>query len=227
MKYIVIGLGYFGAKLASILTNMGHEVIGIDNHSARLDELKDSIDTVMKMDSTNINAIKTLPLEETDAVIVAIGEDIGASILTLSILKNLKVKRIIGRAINQLHKNILNQIGIEEVVLPLVESAHHVSSMLQIKNTLRLTEISDEYAIAEIIVPEKYVGHSLEAVDIQNRFDLKLVAVKTPPAEGVFTSIFRREYKVDLSYNVTFLLRENDILILAGKITEIKKFIDS
>lgn len=227
MKYIVIGLGYFGSNLASNLTTMGHEVIGIDNHSARLDELKDSITSVMKMDSTNINAIKSLPLNDTDAVIVAIGEDVGASILTLSILKNLKVKRIIGRAINQLHQNILNQIGIEEVVLPLEESAKHVSSMLQIKDTIRLTEINDEYAMAEILVPKKYVGHSLETVDIQNRFDLKLVAVKTPPAEGLLSSIFRRDYRVDLSYNTSFLLRENDILVLAGKITEIKKFIES
>ena len=227
MKYIVIGLGYFGSKLASNLTSMGHEVIGIDNHSQRLDELKDSITTVMKMDSTNINAIKSLPLNDTDAVIVAIGEDVGASILTLSILKNLKVKRIIGRAINLLHQNILNQIGIEEVVLPLEESAKHVSSMLQLKNTLRLIEINDNYAIAEILVPTIYVGHSLETVNIQERFDLKLIAVKTPPGESVLTSIFKREYKVDLSYNVTFLLRENDILILVGKITEIKKFIES
>lgn len=227
MKYIVIGLGYFGSKLASNLTNMGHEVIGIDNHSERLDELKDSITTAMKMDSTNINAVKSLPLHDTDAVIVAIGEDVGASILTLSILKNLKVKRIIGRAINQLHQNILNQIGIEEVVLPLEESAKHVSSMLQLKNTLRLTEISDDYAIVEIFVPNKYISHSLESINIQNRFDIKLIAVKIPPEEGVLTSIFRRDYKVDLSYNVTYLLRENDILVLAGKIIDIKKFIES
>jgi trk system potassium uptake protein TrkA len=227
MKYIIIGLGYFGSKLASNLTVMGHEVIGVDIHSARLDELKDSITTVMKMDSTNINAIKSLPLDDTDAVIVTIGEDVGASILTLSILKNLKVRRIIGRAINELHQTILNQIGIEEIVLPLEEAANHITSMLQLKNTLRLVEISDDYAIAEIVVPEKYIGHSLETVNIEKRFDIKLVGVKTPPPAGVLTTIFRREYKVDLSYNVTFLLRENDILILAGKIVDIKKFIDS
>jgi trk system potassium uptake protein TrkA len=227
MKYIVIGLGYFGTKLATILTSMGHEVIGIDNHSERLDELKDSITTVMKMDSTNIKAVKSLPLRDTDAVIVAIGEDVGASILTLSILKNLNVKRIIGRAINQLHQDILNQIGVEEIILPLEEAANHVSSMLQLKNTLRIIEISDDYAITEVFIPEKYVGHSLETVDIEQRFDLKLVAVKTPPEDGILTSIFRRNYKVDLSYNNTFHLRDNDILVLAGKIVDLKRFIES
>lgn len=227
MKYIVIGLGYFGSKLASNLTNMGHEVIGIDNHADRLEELKDSITTVMKMDTTNINAVKSLPLHDTDAVIVAIGEDVGSSILTLSILKNLKVKRIIGRAISMIHQNILNQIGIEEVVLPLEESAKHVSSMLQIKNTLRLTEINDDYAIAEVHVPVKYAGHSLEAINVQGRFDLKVVAVKIPPKEGIMISIFRRNYIVDLTYDVNLPLSEKDILVLAGKITDIKRFIES
>ncbi len=227
MKYIVIGLGYFGTKLATVLTSMGHEVIGIDNHLERLDEFKDSISTVMKMDSTNIKAVKSLPLRDTDAVIVAIGEDVGASILTLSILKNLKVKRVIGRAINQLHQNILNQIGVEEIILPLEEAANHVSTMLQLKNTLRIVEISNEYAIVEIFIPEKYIDHSLDTINIEGRFNLKVVAVKTPPAEGVMTSIFRRDYKVDLSYNITFHLREKDILVLAGKIVDIKRFIES
>ena len=181
----------------------------------------------MKMDSTNINAVKSLPLHDVDAVIVAIGKDVGSSILTLSILKNLKVKRIIGRAVSQTHKDILNQIGIEEIVLPLEDSALHVSSMLQLKNTMRIIEISDDYAIVEVLVPSKYVEHSLQTIDIENRFDIKLVAVKIPPKEGVITSIFKREYKVDLSYNVTFLLRKDYILVLAGKVVDIKKFIES
>lgn len=227
MKYIVIGLGYFGSKLASNLTGVGHEVIGVDNHQERIDEFKDSITTVIKMDSTNVNAIKSLPLHDTDAVIVAIGEDVGASVLTLSILKSLNVKRIIGRAIHQTHQDILTMIGIEEVVLPLDKSAVHVSSMLQIKNTLRLTEINDEYAVAEINVPAKYIGHSLDTLNIKNRFNLVLVAVKIPPEESVMTSIFRRNYKVDLSYGVDIPLGKKDILVLAGKFNDIKRFSES
>lgn len=227
MKYIVIGLGYFGSKLASNLTNMGHEVIGVDNHYERLEELKNSVTTVMKMDATNINAIKTLPLNDADAVIVAIGEDVGSSILTASILKNLKVKRIIGRAINQVHQNILNQIGIDEVVLPLEDSAMHVASMLQLRNTLRLIELTDDYAVAEIIVPSKYAGHTPDTISIGDRFNLKLIAVKIAPKEGLLTSIFRRNYKIDPSYDPNSNLGEKDVLVVAGKITDIKRFIES
>jgi len=227
MRYIVIGLGRFGSKLASNLTDMGHEVIGIDHHDERLDELKDSVTTVMKMDSTNINAIKSLPLNDIDAVIVGIGEDIGASILTLAILKTLKVKRIIGRAINQIHHDILKQIGIDEIVLPLEEAARHVSSMLQLKNTLKLTEINNVYSIAEVNIPSKYIGHCLDAINIQGRFDLRVIAVKIPPEDNILTSIFRRNYKVFMDFDINQSLRENDILLLAGKINDIKRFIES
>lgn len=227
MKYIVIGLGRFGSSLASDLTNMGHEVIGIDNHYERLEELKNSVTTIMKLDSTNINAIKTLPLNDADAVIVAIGEDVGSSILTASILKNLKVKRIIGRANSQVHQNILNQIGIEEVFLPLEDSAAHVASILQLKNTLRLTELNDDYAVAEIILPVKYVGHALDTISINERFNLKLVAVKVAPKEGFLASIFRRNFKVDMSYDPHLPLGEKDVLVLAGKMADIKRFTES
>jgi trk/ktr system potassium uptake protein len=227
MKYIVIGLGRFGSNLASELTNMGHEVIGIDSHYERLEELKSSVTTVMKMDATNINAVKSLPLNDADAVIVAIGEDVGSSILTASILKNLKVKRIIGRAINEVHQNILNQIGIEEVVVPLEDSAMHVASMLQLKNTLRLTELNDDYAVAELIVPAKYIGHALDTISVGERFNLKLVAVKVAPKEGWLGSIFRRNFRVEMSYDQYSPLGERDVLVLAGKIFDIKRFTES
>lgn len=227
MKYIVIGLGYFGSKLASNLTSLGHEVIGIDNHTERLEELKDSVTTVMKMDSTSVNALKSLPLADTDAVIVAIGENVGSSILTASILKNLKVNRIICRAINQVHQDILNQIGIQEIVLPLEDSATYVSSMLQLKNTLRITELNDDYAIAEILIPSKYAGHNLETINISERFNLKLIAVKTAPKEGVISSLFRRNFKVDLDYNTYQPVGEKDIIVVAGKIADIERFVES
>jgi len=157
MKYIVIGLGYFGGTLATTLTRMGNEVIGIDNREEKVDEFKDTISIVMMMDTTNINAVKTLPLQDVDAVIVAIGEDIGSSVLTLSILKNLNVERIIGRAITPIHLNILEQIGIRETIQPEEDSALKVSSMLQIENAKSVLELNEEYVVTEVLVPSKYI----------------------------------------------------------------------
>lgn len=216
MKFIVIGLGYFGSKLAINLTNQGHEVIGIDNRWERVEELKDSITIVMEMDTTSEKAVKSLPLDDTDAVVVAIGEDVGSSILTLSILKNLNVARIIGRAISPIHQNILTQIGIKEIVHPEEETAFSVSSMLQLKSALKITELDHVNVIAELNIPQKYIGHLLESVNIQNRFDVNLVAIKTMSADkSTKRTIFNPDSMLPLG--------KDDILVVAGKLSNIKK----
>jgi len=225
MKYIVIGLGEFGSKCASILTKMGHEVLGIDNSGQLLEEIEESFTSVIRMDTTNINAVKTLPLYDMDAIIVAIGEDVGASVLTLSILKNLKAVRIIGRAINEIHHNILTQIGIEEVVLPLEDSAFHLASMLQLRGVLRFTELCNEYAVAEVKVPKDFIGHLPSTVNLEERLKIKLIAIKRPPAENILSSVFKREYSTDLFFSSETPFAEGDILVIAGKVTDIKKII--
>jgi len=227
MKYIVIGLGFFGSKCATNLTAMGHEVMGIDSNLDILEEYKEAFTSVIKMDTTNINAVKTLPLNAIDAVIVAIGEDVGASILTLAVLKKLNVKRIIGRAINQIHHNILTQIGIEEVVLPLEDSAARLASVLQLKGVLTLNEINNEYAVAEIQVPASYVGHLPETIDLEERFKIKVIAIKRAPKEGMLNSVFKRNYLTDLFYSNTIPFVETDILVIAGRVSDIKSFIGS
>lgn len=224
MKFIIIGLGYFGGTLASNLTGQGHEVIGIDNRAEKVDDMKDEISVVMEMDATNPNALKSRPVNDVDAVIVAIGEDIGSSVLSLSILRNMHISRLIGRAITPIHRNILVQLGIQEIVQPEEDSALSVSSMLQIKDAKRVMELSSDNAIAEIIIPKKYIGHSLSSVDPENRFNLKLIALKTGQKEkaNFFTS--KNEYKIEYKIDFNKPLKDTDFLVLAGKIEDIKRF---
>jgi len=224
MKYIVIGLGEFGSKCASVLTKMGHEVVGIDNSGELLEEFEESFTSVIRMDTTNINSVKTLPLDDVDATIVAIGEDVGASVLTLSILKNLKAGRIIGRAINETHHNILTQIGIEEVILPLEDSAFHLASMLQLKGVHRFTELCHDYAIAEVKVPKDFIGHLPASVKLEERMTIKLIAIKRPPEQNFMSSVFKRDYRTDLFFSPDTPFAEGDILVIAGKVSDIKRF---
>ena len=118
MKYIIIGLGNFGSSLATTLCSQGHEVIGIDKRENIVQELKDSLTTTMCIDSTEEQALRQLQLFEMDAVVVAIGEDWSASIQTTALLKKIGVKRIIGRSISQLHKTIIEAIGVSEILNP-------------------------------------------------------------------------------------------------------------
>lgn len=226
MKFIVIGLGYFGGSLATTLTKQGHEVLGVDKRMERVQELKEDITLVMEMDTTNSNAIQTLPLTDVDAVIVAIGEDIGASVLTLALLKNTGVRRIIGRAMSPIHKEILHQIGIEEIIQPEEETALLLASMLPIEKAHRVMELNHEFAVVQIAVPEKYVGHSLAAVNLEDRFNLKLVAVQVHSSKSFF-SLFSSDCKVELDIDYERPLRDSDMLVVAGKLLEIKRFAES
>ncbi len=221
MKFIVIGLGYFGSTLAISLTEQGHEVIGIDNKYERVDELKNQIGNVMEMDTTNENAVKTLPLNDTDAVIVAIGEDVGSSILTLSILKKLQVKNIIGRIISPMHKSILNQIGIENTVHPESETAMMISLQLQVKNALKITEIDSDNLIVEFKVPQKYVSHTLGTANLESRFRLKTVAVKSLAKKGLLS---HEQSITTLMPDANYIFKENDVIIVAGLLDNMKKF---
>lgn len=226
MRYIIIGLGFFGSSLATKLTSLGHEVIGIDRRSERADELKDKITNVMIMDCTKQNALHALPLTDVDAVIVAIGEDIGSSILILSMLKNQKVKRIIGRAINPMHQHILSELGIEEITHPEEDTATELSAVLMLKNAVNTMIVNDRIIIAELQIPEAYIGHSLEAVNLEERFGIRLVAVKIAPAEKGLSSFFSKDYQVDLAGDPHRLLGQKDRLIVIGKLDSIKRFVD-
>ena len=227
MKFIVIGLGYFGSTLASTLTSMGHEVLGVDNRPEQVDEHKDAITYVMQMDTTIVKAVESLPLEDADAVIVAIGEDVGSSILTVSILKNLGVKRIIGRVISPVHQNILHQIGITETIHPEKETALLVSSTLRIRNALRIIDLNEENALAELPVARKYVGHTIDSMNVEKRFGIKLVAVKKTTKTSFLTAFSKNAWSINFKCEPETVLAENDILLVAGTINNIRNFSES
>ena len=118
MRYLIIGLGIYGTNLAKDLTDMGHEVIGADAKPTNVDAIKDYISTAYILDSTDEAAIGVLPLKNVDLVIVAIGENFGASIKTVALLRKLGVRNIYARAIDELHRAILDGMQVERILAP-------------------------------------------------------------------------------------------------------------
>src|SRR5690606_37798460 len=127
MKFIVFGLGNFGRALAVRLTELGHEVIGIDNNMQKVSKLKEKITHTVCMDCTDKEAVSALPLKDANAVIVAIGEDEASSLLTTALLKQLKIKRIVGRVVSDLQKTVMEAMEIDEYILPEEESAEELA----------------------------------------------------------------------------------------------------
>lgn len=118
MKYLVIGLGNFGKTLAEALTDKGHEVIGIDIHEPRVEEVKDRIALAYIMDASERTSLAALPLKEVDSAIVAIGQSMEASLRAVAALKELKLKRITARALDATHESILRAMSIDEIIIP-------------------------------------------------------------------------------------------------------------
>lgn len=227
MKYIVFGLGSFGASLAEKLTLKGHEVIGIDRSMDKVDFLKEKISHTICMDATDEFTTAGLPLEETDVVIVAIGEDQGANIMVTALLKNLKVKRLISRAINPLHEKVLQAIGVDEIVHPEEETAERWAKKLCLTGLVDSFELGKKYSIVEVKVKSELVGKTIREAAIRRKFNLLvLTTLKKQTGSGILAN----DEKVIQAQGVAspdLLLEDGDILVVFGANDDINKFLST
>lgn len=214
MKYIILGLGNFGRALAIQLTESGHEVIGVDNNMNKVEQLKEKVTHTVCMDSTDRDAMESLPLQDADAVIVAIGEDEGASLLTTALLKQLNIKRIIGRVVSDLQKTVLQAMNIEEYIMPEEDAAGRLATKLDNHNIVDSFKISDQYSIIETKVPAKYVGLSLKEANLTNKYRVI-----------VLTTIKASDKQASGIANSDTMIETDDILVLFGESQDINKLI--
>jgi trk system potassium uptake protein TrkA len=225
MKYIIVGLGNFGASLAQKLTAQGNEVIGIDTSMTKVDMYKEKISHTICMDSTDEFTVSGLPLRDTDIVIIAIGEDQGANVMTTALFKNLEVKRLISRAINPLHEKVLLAIGVDEIVHPEEETAERWAKKLCLNNVVDSFELTDDYSILEVNVPIVYINKTLKEIGFRKNYNLlvlttiKKVEVKSFLGSSMVESRVQGVAKPDL------LLEAEDIIVLYGSNKDLQNFL--
>lgn len=225
MKYIIIGLGNFGASLGQKLTAQGNEVIGIDTSMLKVEANKEKISHTICMDATDEYTVSGLPLKETDIVIIAIGEDQGANVMTTALFKNLEVKRLISRAINPLHEKVLQAIGVDGIVHPEEETAERWAKKLCLNNVVDSFELSDNYSIIEATVPEEYIGKSIEEVGLLKSFNLNvLTTIKKIEIKSLLGKS-KTELKVQGVAAPDLILEEADILVLYGSNIDLQIFL--
>ena len=224
MKYIIVGLGGFGASLAEKLTALGNEVIGIDNKMDKVDSFKEKISHTICMDATDEFTVSGLPLKETDIVIIAIGEDQGANIMTTALFKNFQVKRLISRAINPLHEKVLIAIGVDEIVHPEEETAERWAKKLCLTNVVDSFQLNDDFSIIEINIPEKYIGKTIREIQLRRKYNiLALTTIKKTEVK----SVVGKTHNVDKVQGVASpdtVLEEYDILVVYGANSDLRKF---
>jgi len=225
MKYIIIGLGNFGASLSQKLTVQGNEVIGIDTRMEKVDLYKEKISHTIQMDATDEFTVSGLPLEDTDVVIVAIGEDQGANIMTTALFKNMQVKRLISRAINPLHEKVLEAIGVDEIVHPEEETAERWAKKLCLNNVVDSFELSDDFSIIEANVPREYIGKTIREVGFRRQFNLLVLTIMKKSEVKSVLGKSRTEVNVDGIATPDQQLDETDILVLYGSNKDLQDFL--
>lgn len=225
MKYIIFGLGNFGSSLGQKLTEQGNEVIGVDLSMDKVDDLKEKMSHTVCLDSTDQFTVSGLPLKETDVVIVAIGEDQGANIMTTAVLKNLKVKRLISRAITPLHETVLEAIGVDEIVHPEEETAERWAKKLTMKGVVDSFELSGQFSIVEVSVPKKYVGQTLQEVGFRRRHNLVVLTTIKKAQTKNLLGLNKEEIQVQGVASPKTVLEENDIMVIFGDNKDIRNLL--
>lgn len=180
MRYLIIGLGIYGSNLAVDLTNMGHEVIGADVNPGLVESIKDLISTAYIIDSTDEISLSVLPLNNVDIVIVAIGENFGASIKTVALLKKEGVKHIYARAIDKIHESILEGFNIDRILTPEQRAAEDLVHEIALGSGVDCMKIDDTHYVMKFRVPDFMVGMKYNSAELENTYGLKLVAVTRP-----------------------------------------------
>ncbi|MBU0443420.1 Ktr system potassium transporter KtrC [Bacillus velezensis] len=210
-EFAVIGLGRFGGSICKALSEEGLEVMAMDIDEDKVNEYAKIASHAVIGDSTDESVLKNLGLRNFDHVIVAIGENIQASILTTLILKELGVNTITVKAQNDYHEKVLAKIGADHIVHPERDMAKRIAHNIVSNNVLDYLELSDEHSIVEIVANSRLAGNTLLDLDIRAKHGINIVAIK-------------REKEVIVSPLATEMIQKEDILIVIGSLTDISRF---
>jgi len=208
--YAVIGLGKFGFNIAKGLAEQGMDIIAIDNDPHKIQEISEYIEDAIILDSTDIKALQEAGVVGLDTVIISIGENIEASILTLMALKELDNKNIIAKAITLTHGEILARLGAFKVIYPERESARKLVENLVGNVVIDQVDFSSTIKIAKFLVPKVLMGKTIKDIEGMFENEIHLIACKTRD---------NWKFDVDKSYKI----RESDMLAFIGKKTFIEK----
>ena len=224
-KFAVIGLGQFGFAVAKQLAEKGAEVLAIDKDIDRVEMVKDDVSYSVALDATDKKALLSQNISEMDAVLVAIGENIEGLLLTTVLLLELKVRRLIARAMSRQQRLILEKLGVQEILSPEDEVGYMVAEMLinpQVKSFMKLP---DNYEIVEIKIPKRVAKKTVGEIGLKENYDLKLIGIKRYYEEHIDGKQTMIQHLVK-NFNDDTIINSSDMLILLGLHSNIAKFTD-
>lgn len=212
-QIVVIGLGRFGSSVCKELYNMGHEVMAIDTDPEKVDDLRDFASFTVIADATDENQLKSLGVRNFEHAIVAIGDNLQASVLCTLMLKELGLPKVWVKARDLQHEKILHKVGADRVIQPEKEMgirvAHHVDS----EKIVDYIDLSKDYSIIELVASGKMANRTLISLDIRKEFNCVVLAIK-------------RLEDVNIAPAIDDIVEKGDILIVMGHKDDLKRLED-
>lgn len=209
-RYAVIGLGKFGSTVVRTLHERGHEVVAIDRDRGRVQEVRDTSTQAIEANCTDQDTLRALGLQDADAVVVSLGEQMDASILVTLYLKELGLKEIVVKAVSEDHGKILHLIGATEIVHPERDTARRVARGLGLRSIVEYLPLAADSSLVEVQVPAEFLGKTLAELEIRKRYQVLVVAIKRGDGLVIATGGDER-------------LLAGDILVLVGKDSDLDK----
>lgn len=210
-QFVIIGLGRFGTSICKELFHLGHEVLAIDKVEKKVKEASQYATHTFLADATDEDALIKLGIRNFEHVIVAIGEDIQASILCTLHLKDLNVPRVWVKAQNNYHHKVLEKIGADRIFHPEKDMGNRIAEFLTSEKVIDYIDLSEKYSIIEVLASKKVNGKTLIDLDVRARFGCTILAIK-------------QKGKVDVTPDPTNMLHEGDILIIIGDKQNLRRF---
>lgn len=218
----VFGLGTFGMEICRTLADRGCKVIAIDKNQVAVEKVKNLVSQAILIDSTDEDALRNAPIDDIDVAIVAVGDNIEASILTTALLKKYGINHIISRAITDIHAQVLSQVGATEVFNVEIEEGKRLANRLISPDVLEKIYIGKNQVIAEVAAPHNFVGKSIVQLDLRKRFNINIISVKRIRMEIDDGGSPTKEEIMNFP-NPDLVIQKNDILVVVGSENEIQE----
>ena len=176
--YAVIGLGRFGTAVAERLYALGNEVLVVDNNPERVQRMESRVTYAVVADARDEEVLRSLAVRNYDCAVVATGSDLAASIVITMNLKELGVPQVICKAEGDTQKRALEKVGADKVVIPEREAGVKLAQAVTSSSILDFIELSDQYGIAEVQLPEGWAGKSLRELNIRVKYGVNIIAIR-------------------------------------------------
>jgi trk system potassium uptake protein len=197
-QFVVIGLGRFGTSVALTLADLGQEVLAIDVNESAVQRVMNNVTHAVQADARDEESLKALGVRNFDVAIVAIGDDIQANILITLMLKEMGLNTVVAKAMNTLHGKVLEKVGADKIIYPEKDMGFRLAQNLVRTNVMDFIELSPDYNIVEIKVPNKFVGKTLGELNLRAKYGINVMAIKHSNTINIAPGAEARLEKMDI-----------------------------